>query len=224
MKTDRSTLRPLLLIEDDPDLGPMMVEVLGDDYAVTLVADGADGFTAACDGDFDVIVVDRGLPSLNGVELVSRMRQRGVATPALILTALGTVDDRVQGLDAGADDYLVKPFDVAELLARLRALLREHATQEAAILIGDWEFRPASRFIESPYDGRIVMTETEANLLQLLARNPDQTLSRQRILREVFSLSDSAGTVDTYVHYIRKKTERDIIVTVRGRGYRIGRL
>jgi two-component system response regulator QseB len=216
------TLPPLLLIEDDPDLGPLMRDVLGEDYAVTLLADGDAGLHAARHGDFDVVVLDRRLPGRDGVAVVRELRRAGVAVPVLMLTALGTVGDRVDGLDAGADDYLVKPFDFAELGARLRALRRVHGAEEEVVLIGDWEFRPASRLINSPYEGRKVLTETEAQLLSLLARHADETLSRERILREVFPSGDSVGTVDTYVHYIRRKTDRDLITTVRGRGYRLG--
>jgi two-component system, OmpR family, response regulator QseB len=160
---------------------------------------------------------------MDGVEVVRALRRAGIATPVLMLTALASVADRVDGLDAGADDYLVKPFDFAELAARLRALRRVHGDEDV-VFIGDWEFRPASRLINSPYEGRKVLTETEAQLLLLLARHADETLSRERILREVFPAGDSVGTVDTYVHYLRRKTERDIITTVRGRGYRLGQL
>ncbi|MGT2426681.1 response regulator transcription factor [Amnibacterium kyonggiense] len=215
---------PLLLVEDDPELGPLMVEALSEDYAVTLVRDGDAGLAGARGGDFDVIVLDRRLPGVDGVEIVSTLRRDGVATPVLLLTALGSVADRVEGLDAGADDYLVKPFDFAELAARLRALLRVHGDEETVVRIGDWEFRPASRLIHSPYEGRKVLTETEAHLLSLFTQHPDETLPRERILREVFPSGDSVGTVDTYVHYLRRKTERDIITTVRGRGYRLGLL
>ena len=213
---------PLLLIEDDPELGPLMREVLSEDYAVTLIADGAEGLQAGRHGDFAAVVLDRRLPGVDGVEVVRRLRTAGIATPVIMLTALGAVDDRVAGLDAGADDYLVKPFEFAELAARLRALQRVHGEDETVVFIGGWEFRPTSRLINSPYEGRKVLTQTETHLLSLLARHADETLSRERILREVFPVGDSVGTVDTYVHYIRKKTERDLITTVRGRGYRLG--
>ncbi len=212
---------PLLLIEDDPDIGPMTAEMLGDDYEVTLITDGRAGYEAAAHGDFAAIVLDRRLPGLDGVQVLQRLRRTGHATPVIMLTALGTLDARVEGLDAGADDYLTKPFEVAELLARLRAITRVHPT-EAPLFIGGWEFRPRSRLINSPYEGRIVLTETESLLLHLLVSHPDETISRERILREVFSSGEHAGVVDTYVHYIRRKTEHDIITTVRGRGYRIG--
>lgn len=201
-----------------------MAEVLGDDYAVTLVRDGDRGLEHGRGGDYAAIVLDRRLPGLDGVEVVRGLRRAGVVTPVLMLTALGAVADRVDGLDAGADDYLVKPFDFAELAARLRALRRVHGEEETVVYIGDWEFRPADRLINSPYEGRKVLTETESHLLSLLAQHADETLTRARILREVFPAGDSVGTVDTYVHYIRRKTERDIITTVRGRGYRLGLL
>ena len=220
----RSALPPLLLIEDDPDLGPLIGEVLAEDYTVTLVTDGDEGLAAGRAGDFEAIVADRRLPGLDGIGIVRELRRVGVVTPVLLLTALGAVHDRVEGLDAGADDYLVKPFDFAELGARLRAMRRTHADREEVVFIGDWEFRPASRLINSPYEGRKVLTETEAHLLALLAAHREQTLSRERILREVFPVGDSVGTVDTYVHYLRRKTERDIITTVRGLGYRLGDL
>ena len=215
---------PLLLVEDDPDLGPLIVEMLHDDYAVTLVTDGEAGLETARRRDFAVVVLDRRLPGLDGVALVAALRKAGVGTPVLMLTALGAVADRVQGLDAGADDYLVKPFDFAELGARLRALRRVHGGEEEVLHLGDWEFRPGSRLINSPYEGRKVLTETEMQLLLLLARRPDVTFSRERILREVFPSGDSVGTVDTYVHYLRRKIERDVVTTVRGRGYRLGQL
>jgi two-component system response regulator QseB len=220
--TGGRTAPPLLLIEDDPELGPLMLEVLSEDYAVTLIRDGQDGLDVGRRGDFEAVVLDRRLPGLDGLGVVRGLRAAGVVIPVIMLTALGAITDRVEGLDAGADDYLAKPFDFAELGARLRALRRVHGSEETVVYIGNWEFRPANRLINSPYEGRKVLTQTEAHLLSLLARHPDETLSRERILREVFPVGDSVGTVDTYVHYIRRKTERDIITTVRGRGYRLG--
>lgn len=214
----------LLLIEDDPTLGPLARDILREAYDVTLVADGAAGLQAAGDGDFDVLVVDRRLPGLDGLQVVRLLRAQGSPVPILLLTALGTVRDRVEGLDAGANDYLVKPFEFDELLARLRAIQRTFPPEGARIAIGEWAFFPTSRLIHSPYAGQISLTEKESGLLHLLARNPGRALSRQRILRSVFRVGEQPGVVDTYVHYIRRKTERDIIATVRGLGYRMGRL
>ncbi|WP_417564043.1 response regulator transcription factor [Microbacterium sp.] len=229
-----TSARPrLLLAEDDPQLGPLMVRVLDEVYDVTLVADGADALAAGLAGGFDVFVIDRRLPSLDGVTIVERLRASGVRTPALILTALCTVDDKVRGLDAGADDYLVKPFDFDELFARLRAIRRSNGSDDGSgdgdgegpfVRIGGWEFYPESRAIYSPYEGRAILTDRENALLRLLAQHPRTTFSRAQILAAVFDPADTPGTVDTYVHYVRRKTEHDLITTVHGRGYRLGLL
>jgi two-component system response regulator QseB len=214
----------LLLIEDDPQLGPIICDVLDEVYDVTLVADGTEGLKTAQQGDYDALVVDRRLPGLDGVTLVRRLRESGVGNPVLLLTALATVGDRVEGLDAGADDYLVKPFEFEELLARLRAIRRVHPVGGQPLALGDWEFYPAHHAIHSPYTGRVVLTPKESALLELLANEPARTFSREKILTTVFDTGERPGTVDTYVHYIRRKTEHDLIETVRGRGYRIGQL
>jgi two-component system response regulator QseB len=214
----------LLLIEDDPQLGPLIEQVLAEHYDVVRVTDGDAGLDAGLNGEFDVIVVDRRLPGRNGIEIVEALRARRVVTPILMLTALGTVADRVNGLDAGANDYLVKPFEFDELLARLRALLRTFTGEGPSLSIGAWEFFAESRCIYSPYDGRIQLTVRESALLKLLAENPLRTFSRNAILRAVFESDEQPGTVDTYVHYVRRKTDKDIIATVRGEGYRLGQL
>ncbi|WP_331902396.1 response regulator transcription factor [Lacisediminihabitans sp.] len=214
----------LLLIEDDPQLGPLIAQVLADAYEVTLVADGVLGVEAALAADFDVMIVDRRLPSLDGLGVIETLRGKRVTTPMLMLTALGTVGDKVRGLDAGANDYLVKPFEFDELLARLRALRRVFTGEGAVVSIGQWEFYPESRAIYSPYNGRILLTSRETTLLQLLAENPQRTFSRHQILRAVFGSDDNPGTVDTYVHYLRRKTDVAIVTTVRGQGYRLGQL
>ena len=214
----------LLLVEDDPQLGPLMAQVLREIYAVTLVADGIEGLEAALAMDFDVMIIDRRLPSLDGLSLVSALRAKHVTTPILFVTALGAVRDKVDGLDVGANDYLVKPFEFDELFARLRALRRVFTGERTMIALGSWEFFPEIRMIHSPYDGRIMLTEREAALLTLLAENPQRTFTRSQILKAVFSDEDLPGTVDTYVHYLRRKTDVGAVVTVRGQGYRLGEL
>lgn len=214
----------LLLVEDDPQLGPLMEKVLAESYAVTLETDGKKAVVAALGGDFDVMVVDRRLPSLDGIGVIDTLRKKRITTPMLILTALGTVQDKVDGLDAGANDYLVKPFEFDELLARLRAIRRTFSGEGAMIPVGGWQFYPESRTIYSPYDGRILLTARESELLKLLAESPQKTFSRRQILRSVFSKEDQPGTVDTYVHYLRRKTDVGIVLTVRGQGYRLGEL
>lgn len=217
------TNRPrLLLVEDDDQLGPLMATVLDEVYDVTLVADGGEALDIATSRTFDVMVVDRRLPTVDGVTIVETLRRAGAGVPLLILTALGTVQDKVRGLDAGANDYLVKPFEFDELFARLRAIRRVSGGEGPFVRIGEWEFYPDSRAVYSPYDGRIILTERESALLTLFAVNPQRTYSRDDILRSVFSPDDTPGAVDTYVHYLRKKTDPAIVQTVRGRGYRLG--
>lgn len=214
----------LLLVEDDPQLGPIIAQVLDEAYDVELIVDGARGLERAQECRFDVLVVDRRLPSLDGLSLVRLLRQSGADTPALMLTALGTVPDKVAGLDAGANDYLVKPFEFDELFARLRAIRRTVPGEGPFLHIGAWEFYPDSRAVYSPYDGRVILTERESALLRVLAAHPHTTFSRQELLRQVFTDDDTPGTIDTYVHYLRRKTDPDIVTTVRGRGYRLGML
>ncbi|MDN4649864.1 response regulator transcription factor [Curtobacterium sp. PsM8] len=215
------TLR-LLLVEDDPRLGPLVAEVLGEEWDVTLCVDGESALVAAAARYFDAMVIDRRLPGIDGTEVVTTLRQRRISTPVLMLTALGEVRDRVSGLDAGANDYLVKPFDFDELTARLRALTRDYSGTGAGIEIGGWSFHPDDSSITSPYSGRVMLTEKETAMLRLLASEPARAFTRQHLLSAVFAHGEQLGTVDTYVHYIRRKTDRDLISTVRGVGYRLG--
>lgn len=214
----------LLLAEDDPKLGSLMVTVLDEVYDVEWEPDGAQALAAARTGVFDVLVLDRRLPGLDGISIVQELRRWAIHTPTLILTALGTVQDKVRGLDAGANDYLVKPFEFEELFARLRAIRRVNDGEGPFFRIGRWEFYPDSRAVYSPFEGRIMLTDRESELLRLFAQHPQKTFTRDEILRAVFGVTDTPGTVDTYVHYLRRKTDRDVVTTVRGRGYRLGQL
>lgn len=224
MPVESTARARLLLIEDDPKLGPMIKDVLTEIYEVTLVADGAEGLVIAVAGQFEVMVIDRRLPGLDGLTVVESLRRKLITTPILVLTALGTTGDKVAGLDIGANDYLVKPFEFDELFARLRAVRRVFTGEGRALLVGEWEYYPDSRTIYSPYDGRILLTAKENELLKLLAEAPQRTFTRQQILETVFSAGDTAGTVDTYVHYLRRKTDSNLVLTVRGQGYRLGQL
>jgi DNA-binding response OmpR family regulator len=212
----------VLLVEDDPRIGPLIEEVLAETYDVVRVVDGETGLERGLTGAFDVVVVDRRLPGLDGASVVRALRNGRVVTPILMLTALGAVPDRVEGLDAGANDYLVKPFEFDELLARLRALTRTFTGEGREVAIGEWRLYPESRCIYSPYDGRIQLTERENAVLRLFADNPLRTFSRQQVLEAVFHGDEQPGTVDTYIHYLRRKTDPEIIATVRGEGYRLG--
>ncbi|MBT1181911.1 response regulator transcription factor [Bifidobacterium sp. CP2] len=219
---ERLLLPAVLFVEDDPSLGAMTTEMLGADHRVDWAQTEGEARDLLSSNRYDALVVDRRLPDGDGLDLVRRLRAAGVTTPALMLTALAEVDDIVDGLDAGANDYLTKPFHFAELEARLRALLRGFHAQASSIMIGDWLLKPGGNLIEDPEGRSTPLTETETKLLATLASSPDHVFPREEILRAAFSDGSDIGAVDVYVSYVRGKTTRRIIDTVRGRGYRIG--
>jgi DNA-binding response OmpR family regulator len=218
-----SPIRPrLLLVEDDPDLSQMLAELLGEEgYAVTAVRDGQAGLHRGLVDDWDVLVVERGLPGIEGVDLVTRLRSRGLSTPVLFLTARGTVADRVEGLDAGAQDYVVKPFDVEEVLARLRALLRPMGGAAGELTVGDRRFVVGEQRLVGG-DHEVMLSGREARLLETLARRPTRVFTRDELLVAAFDNADTLGAVDTYVYYLRRKLGKSVVETVHGVGYRLG--
>ncbi len=212
----------LLLVEDDRNLGPLLVEVLSDQHEVDHAGDGQAGLHLALTRRYDVMVIDRGLPAIDGIDLIGRLRNRGIGTPILILTARGTVADRVEGLDAGAEDYVVKPFEIDELLARLRALLRRHAEVAGVVSLGRRRFDVVGRRVLGGGTDVVELSGKEAALLEVLARRPSRVFTRPELLAAVFDPGDVQGTVDTYVYYLRRKLGRDVVRTVHGLGYRLG--
>jgi two-component system response regulator QseB len=214
----------VLLVEDDADLAAMLTELLAEEgYAVDAVRDGQAGLHHALTATPDLMVVDRRLPAIDGVDLLVRLRSRGVTAPALMLTALAGPTDRVEGLDAGADDYLGKPFDVDELLARLRALRRRHTdVADTLRLAGGRLFDLEGRRVVDETGHDVQLSGREAALLRVLAGRPRRVFSRDELLGLVFTEADSPGAVDTYVYYLRRKIGRDVIATVHGLGYRLG--
>lgn len=217
------TAPALLLVEDDRELAGLLERVLTTEgYDVTVAPDGQRGLHLGLTRAFDVLVVDRGLPAVEGLDLIGRLRSRGVLAPVLVLSARGTTQDRVDGLDAGAEDYLAKPFEVAELLARLRALLRRHQDRATVLPLGTRTLDLATRTVRGPAGEEVELSEREAALLAVLAVRPQQVFSRRDLLERVFSEAESENVVDTYVHYCRRKLGRDVIRTVRGLGYRLG--
>jgi two-component system response regulator QseB len=219
----------LLLVEDEFELSAMLVGLFTDEgYEVELAADGQAGLHLGLTRSFEVIVLDRGLPAIEGLDLMSRWRRHGVTTPVLVLSAFGNPADRVAGLDAGAEDYLTKPFDVEELLARLRALRRRHLDSARVLPIGtsqlDLDTREVSRVPPGVGAAPVRLSERECELLAAFASRPGQVFSRGELLGTVFSEAERPIVVDTYVHYLRRKLGRGIVDTVWGRGYRLGRV
>jgi two-component system response regulator QseB len=215
----------LLLVEDDPDLTDLLTETLVDEgYVVDRAPDGQRGLHLGLTRPYDVMVIDRLLPVLDGLDLLARLRSRAVPARTLILTALGTVDDRIAGLDAGADDYLVKPFDLDELSARLRALCRRTSDATEVLRIGTGLLDLAPRDVVLADGTRVALSAREFELLRVLAARPTAVHTRNDLRRRVFDEAAAASIVDTYVYYLRRKLGRTVIRTVHGLGYRLGTL
>jgi len=212
----------LLLAEDDPALGPLIAELLEPDYRIRLAATGQEALHLGLTQPWDVMVIDRGLPVMDGLAVIAALRAKGIATPILILTALGETDEKVRGLDTGANDYMTKPFDAGELAARLRALTRTFAPPAGPVGIGSWDFDPASRAVRSAYGEVVTLTAKEAELLAALAAEPGRVFTRDDLLAAHFQSTDQPGVIDTYVHHLRRKISRTVIRTVHGVGYQIG--
>ncbi len=216
----------VLVVEDEPDLARLLARLLTDEgYAVDVVHDGQAGLHRALTRRYDVLLLDRGLPGIDGLDLLRRLRRSGVHAPALMLTAYDTVPDRVEGLDSGAQDYLGKPFDVDELLARLRALLRRTEPGEDAELLdlGDRRLDVASRMVVGGTED-VQLSDREAALLRTLAGRPTRVFTRDELRSRVFEDAETDAAVETYVSYLRRKLGADAVRTVRGVGYRMGRV
>ena len=216
----------ILIVEDDTDLGEFIGKGLREErYAVDLAVDGEEGLQLAGENPYQLIILDIMLPKLDGLTVCRRLRANGNTTPILLLTARDSIQDRVSGLDTGADDYLTKPFAFVELLARVRALMRRGGPQHLTRLkAADLELDPASR--RSWRAGReITLTNKEYALLEFFLRNKNRVLTRTAIIQHVWDLSYDPMTniVDAHVRALRAKMDRDfsppLITTVRGAGY-----
>ena len=219
----------ILLIEDDRRLAELLVRRLRDEgHDAETCADGVEGMALAASGRFELIVADVMLPGMDGVALTAALRERGSDVPVLMLTARDTVEDRVRGLRAGADDYLIKPFAFAELLARVDALARRAGSSIAdrTITYGAVSLDPLARRVTVGGEA-VELTAKEFDLLECLMTHRGRVLSRVELKELVWDFSFDAQTkiVDLYVHYVRRKlgTHGDIIQTVRGVGYAVGR-
>lgn len=219
----------ILVIEDEPGIAHFIRQGLSEaGYAVDVTPDGQAGLEYARTTIYDVIILDLLLPKLDGLRVLSTLRSRKWSAPVLVLTACDTVEDRVQGLDCGADDYLVKPFAFAELLARLRALLRRPQLQAQTVLrVCDLEFDTARREVRRA-GRRIDLSPRELSLLEYFMRHPGQVLTRTQIAEHIwnFDFYNESNVLDVYIGYLRRKIDRGfdrpLIQTVRGVGYRLG--
>ncbi|GAA3562540.1 response regulator transcription factor [Nonomuraea rosea] len=217
--------RRLLLVEDDRELGHMLVGLFTEQgYTVDLAPDGQRGLHLGLSRTYDVLIVDRGLPTLDGLDLLRRLRRQGRAVPVLVLTAFGTVAERVAGLDAGAEDYLVKPFDIDELLARVRALHRRNLDHASLLPLGAGWLDAESRVVRLPTGEQVALSGQECRLLSALAARPRQVHTRTSLRQRVFDGAKKESIVDTYVYYLRTKLGSEVVSTVRGVGYRLGSL
>src|SRR5215471_3881248 len=218
----------VLVVEDEPRMARLLKRGLEEEgHAVDLAGDGPEGQWLATENPYTVIVLDVMLPGFDGFELCRKLRAAGVWTPVLMLTARDAVDDRVRGLDAGADDYLVKPFSLLELAARLRALTRRDDRARPAVLSeGDLKLDPASKQAWRG-EAELQLSPKEFSLLELFLRHPGVVLTRSQILDAAwdFAYSGTSNVVDQYVTYLRKKIDvpfgRHDLETVRGMGYRL---
>jgi two-component system, OmpR family, response regulator len=216
----------LLIVEDDSKLAGALARGLrGEGYAVDIASTGKEALMQAHVYDYDVAIVDMMIPPPDGVEVCRELRADGRWVPVLMLTARDGVGDRIRGLDAGADDYLVKPFDYGELIARLRALLRRGAPERPAVLVvGDLELDPAGHTVTRAGQS-VELTSTEFAVLEFLVRREGEVVSRTELLEHVWDqhFIGSTNIVDVYVSYLRRKLEvpfgRPLIRTVRGAGY-----
>ena len=220
--------RKILLVEDDRETAAYLTRGLAEEgHSVEHVTDGQEGLFRASGGSYDLVILDRMLPVLDGLAVLRALRAANVDTPVLILSALASVGDRIEGLDCGSDDYLVKPFSFAELLARANALFRRSESRsggEIRISVGDLEIDPLSRSVRR--DGKkIELKPREYMLLEYLARNEGRVVTRTMLLEQVWDYHFDPGTnvIDVHVSRLRRKLddgfERPLLHTVRGAGY-----
>jgi DNA-binding response OmpR family regulator len=222
--------KTILIVDDDPDVRLGLAEQLEqhDGFAVALAAGGEEGVALAISAKPDLILLDVDLPDLDGREACRRMRGAGVAAPIIMLTAADADTDTIQGLDAGANDYVTKPFRFAVLLARIRAQLRSHEqSEDATFRIGPYEFRPAAKLLIDEKQRKIRLTEKETSILKYLYRAGEKPVSREELLAEVwgYNAGVTTHTLETHVYRLRQKIEAEaggakLLLTEAG-GYRL---
>jgi two-component system, OmpR family, response regulator QseB len=217
----------VLVVEDDPMIGRAVADGLrGDGYAVDWVSDGAAAELALRHSPYDLAVLDLGLPRKDGLEVLKGLRRAGIEVPVLIITARDALPNRIAGLDHGADDYLVKPFDLDELLARARAVVRRRAGRASPeIAFGALTLDPARRQVTFR-GARVELSAREFAVLEALMREPGTVVSRARLEDSVYGWGEEVGSnsVEVHLHHLRKKLAPELIRNVRGVGYRVARV
>ncbi|MFK5997609.1 MAG: response regulator transcription factor [Rhodobacterales bacterium] len=225
-----SNLKKILMVDDDEDLREALADqlILTEDFDVFEAEDGASGLEKTNEAIYDLVMLDVGLPDMDGRELCRLMRKQGVKCPILMLTAHDTDADTILGLDAGANDYVSKPFKFPVLLARIRAQLRQHEQSEDAVFaLGPYTFKPAAKMLITEDDRKVRLTEKETNILKFLYRAQDGVVARDVLLHEVwgYNAGVTTHTLETHIYRLRQKIEPDptnarLLVTESG-GYRL---
>lgn len=224
------TSRKILIVDDDKDLAEALIEQLSlyDEFDLIHEENASAGIKNARDGHVDLIIMDVGLPDMDGREAVKLLRKSGIKAPIIMLTGQDTDSDAILGLEAGANDYVVKPFRFAVLLARIRAHLRQHEqSEDATFSIGRYTFKPASKMLVEDSGGKIRLTEKETAILKYLYRAGERTVTRDVLLSEVWGYNSgvTTHTLETHIYRLRQKIERDpssaeLLVTESG-GYKL---
>ncbi len=225
-----STTRKILIVDDDADLRDALVEqiALHDEFEAAAVDTATKGVQAAKNGHIDLVIMDVGLPDLDGREAVRILRKSGFKAPVIMLTGHDTDSDTILGLESGANDYVVKPFRFAVLLARIRAQLRQHeASEDAVFSIGPYTFRPSSKLLMHPKGSKVRLTEKETAILRYLFRAGQRPVSREILLQEVWGYNSgvTTHTLETHIYRLRQKIERDAaapaLLVTEGGGYKL---
>jgi DNA-binding response OmpR family regulator len=225
-----STVKKILMVDDDADLREALADqlVATEEFDVFEAADGAEALSRAKEQHYDLVILDVGLPDMDGRELCRLLRKQAVKCPILMLTGITGDADQIQGLDAGANDYIAKPFKLPVLLARIRAQLRQHEQSEDAVFgVGPYTFRPAAKLLLDEHEKKIRLTEKETNILKYLYRAANAVVPRDVLLHEVwgYNAGVTTHTLETHIYRLRQKIEPDpanakILVTEPG-GYRL---
>lgn len=212
----------ILLVEDDHPMALAMLEMLRDDqHTVDWLDDGQQAYTALCNEYFDLVILDLGLPRVDGLDVLRKLRSKGKNTPVIILTARGELDDKLRGLDAGADDYLTKPFAMAELKARIRAVTRRgDGSRQPLLCVGGISLSMETAQLQLD-GGSVILPRSEFQILHYLMRHPDQVATRRRLEEQLYGWDEGveSNSLEVHIHHLRRRIGKTTIRTIRGVGY-----